>query len=362
MINITTTKIPHYNPKKHIAERQGKSNFEQKTDSFEISAKPISFTGIESKVNLRFPAKAAEELFAKAFDGIKNTKIHDEKIDLTYDCMEQFKELLESSGPKANEKLSEVQAQFLDDRAHEIMNPFSELSYYMMTSGAETGHHKPSCDKFDQFCTYSFSRIIKGVKRYESFLDKGLEGDILSPKDVFKMAADSASEKSKIKNIKIKSKGDGILEACKNGIYGANGRVHDYELYTIFSNLIQNSAKYSPENSTIITKFEKKTVGNEKRLVFSVIDQGIGIPKKEQEKVLNGQRASNAIDSGIQGTGYGLMRVNKMLKFMDSHLEIESPINKANKEFPGSKISCSFKLKEENTSFFNRDFFHGLFT
>ena len=362
MINITSIKSPQYNQNKPLADIQSKPNFVQKSDSFELRAKHISFKGIENKINLRFPIKAAEELFTKTYDEIITATAVDEKIKLTDNCINQFKEIISKSGQYSHQELGKVRYQFMGDRAHEIVNPLSELNFFIATAIHGKEENPLACDKFDKFCKYSFDRTLNGIKRYESFLDKGLENNTMKPQDVFKLALDSASEKAKSKNIKIKTKGDGLLKNNKNGILSTDGKINDYKLYTIFSNLIQNSAKYSPANSTIITKFEKKVINNEKYLVFSVTDQGIGIPKAEQMNVLNGNRATNAIDSGIEGTGYGLNRVNKMLAFIDSHLKIESPINPKNKEFPGSEISCYIKLEDKKTSFFNREIFHGLFT
>jgi signal transduction histidine kinase len=72
-------------------------------------------------------------------------------------------------------------------------------------------------------------------------------------------------------------------------------------LELVLSNLVHNAIKYSPENATI-----KITVTQQnKNLVISVIDHGIGISSKEQVYVFDRYfRAENALL--IQGTGIGL--------------------------------------------------------
>ncbi len=70
-----------------------------------------------------------------------------------------------------------------------------------------------------------------------------------------------------------------------------------------FMNLVSNSIKYCYEGSTI--KIGYRTENNEH--IFSVQDHGIGIPKDEQTKVLDGYyRAKNAAQTQVHGTGLGL--------------------------------------------------------
>ena len=91
-------------------------------------------------------------------------------------------------------------------------------------------------------------------------------------------------------------------------------------------------------------EFAEKEIGKMKHFVFSVTDEGIGIPPAEQENVLRGQRASNAIASGIGGTGYGLDRANRVMKKSIATLRIVSPVNPSNADFPGTSIICEFPI------------------
>lgn len=76
-------------------------------------------------------------------------------------------------------------------------------------------------------------------------------------------------------------------------------------------NVVSNAIKYTKDRTTVTLHYER--VGNEHRIVVS--DQGIGIPKAEQQKVFSGfYRASNAKASGIQGTGLGLYLTKTILE------------------------------------------------
>jgi len=70
----------------------------------------------------------------------------------------------------------------------------------------------------------------------------------------------------------------------------------------IFTNLLSNAAKYSPEGSTV--EFRVRRDGQD--AVFDVIDRGIGIPEEDQPRIFEAfQRAGNVGE--ISGSGLGLL-------------------------------------------------------
>jgi PAS domain S-box-containing protein len=71
------------------------------------------------------------------------------------------------------------------------------------------------------------------------------------------------------------------------------------------NNLLSNAVKYSPEGGEV----RLTVVQDDDFLVFTVSDQGIGIPERDQKRLFEPfYRAGNARD--IQGTGLGLSIVN----------------------------------------------------
>ena len=70
----------------------------------------------------------------------------------------------------------------------------------------------------------------------------------------------------------------------------------------IFTNLLSNAAKYSPEGSTV----EFKVRRDDQDAVFEVMDRGIGIPEEDQPRIFEAfQRAGNVGE--ISGSGLGLL-------------------------------------------------------
>lgn len=91
----------------------------------------------------------------------------------------------------------------------------------------------------------------------------------------------------------------------------------------ILSNLLSNAIKYSPEGGKVFLDIHKKDDGF---IVFSVKDQGIGIPEDDMKNLFEAfHRARNVGE--IQGTGLGLSIANQFVELHDGKIEVESAVN-----------------------------------
>lgn len=107
-------------------------------------------------------------------------------------------------------------------------------------------------------------------------------------------------------------------------------------LELVLSNLLSNAIKYSPENTLI--KFDIQLT--DKKIIFEVTDQGMGIPKKDQKHIFERYfRAENALLN--QGTGIGL-NIAKV------HLEnLGGTIHFSSKEGEGTTFRVELPLIED---------------
>ncbi|MEH6631262.1 MAG: ATP-binding protein [Halopseudomonas aestusnigri] len=101
----------------------------------------------------------------------------------------------------------------------------------------------------------------------------------------------------------------------------------DRDLITqCFSNLIDNALKYGPANSTIIIKLFPCETGekpNETNAKVIIHDQGTGIPKSEQSKVL--ERFYRVETSrNLPGNGLGLSLVAAVIRIHNGQLKLEN--------------------------------------
>ena len=111
--------------------------------------------------------------------------------------------------------------------------------------------------------------------------------------------------------------GQQIKIQCDSEITQINSDVNI--LRNILFNLISNASKYSEANQNILLKCSK----NESEFVFSIKDEGIGIPKDDHKHLFDRFfRASNA--ANIQGTGLGLNIVKRYVNLLNGTISFSS--------------------------------------
>lgn len=90
-------------------------------------------------------------------------------------------------------------------------------------------------------------------------------------------------------------------------------------------NVVSNAIKYTKNDSVVTISFQQDA----KNYKILVIDQGIGIPLAEQNKVFRGfYRASNAVRSDIPGTGLGLYLVKTVFEAHGGSVDFTSQENR----------------------------------
>lgn len=94
-------------------------------------------------------------------------------------------------------------------------------------------------------------------------------------------------------------------------------------LYQILENLLSNAVKYSKDGKEVNFKLSMEN----NRLLASVSDKGIGIPKAEQGKLFD--RFFRGGNVGIvEGTGLGLSIVKKCIEMLEGDISFESEAGK----------------------------------
>ncbi len=96
-------------------------------------------------------------------------------------------------------------------------------------------------------------------------------------------------------------------------------------LRTVFSNLIDNAIKYTPEKGTVtIQIFE----GDDRRLAIEVKDTGIGIDPKYHDRIFQRfYRVDKARSRELGGTGLGLSIVKHILERHETNIFVRSQLN-----------------------------------
>ena len=105
-------------------------------------------------------------------------------------------------------------------------------------------------------------------------------------------------------------------------------------------NLVSNASKFTQDGRIDI--IVKKQYADEKNvsLFFSIMDNGIGIPEEQQEKIFEEFTQGTNL-SDYEGTGLGLPIVNRILSILGSKIMFESTYGK------GTTFSCVLSFSKD---------------
>jgi two-component system sensor histidine kinase VicK len=119
----------------------------------------------------------------------------------------------------------------------------------------------------------------------------------------------------------------------------ADDLIGDRELmeYAVY-NLLTNAVKYSPPQTRVTVYGNKGKEDGANRLELSVVDQGIGMDRKEVGRIFEKfYRTKKAEQSGEIGTGIGLSIVKQIINEHGGTIHVESEPGK------GSKFTLNLK-------------------
>jgi signal transduction histidine kinase len=160
--------------------------------------------------------------------------------------------------------------------------------------------------------------------------------------EVAKEAVDSCREQAESKGITLtfdgasggagSPGGDGSREVLPAG---AKVLADRDTMLSVFTNLVDNAVKYTPEKGRV-------TVWAERNGIFArvrVRDDGIGMTEQESEKLFEEfYRVKNKLTENIPGTGLGLSMVKRIVEMHQGSVEVETAPGK------GSTFSVDIPL------------------
>jgi PAS domain S-box-containing protein len=218
-------------------------------------------------------------------------------------------------------ELNELKSRFVTTASHEFRTPLSTI----LSSVSLIGRYISDSDQKEKIDKH-VHRIKSSVNNLTYILNDFLSlGKLEEGKTTFnpvsfdleQMISEVVSQMSPT----LKEDQEILLSISE----GTFGKIYVDEQMTknILINLLNNASKYSGERQKI-----HLGLGREDGLLkITVKDEGIGIPKKDQQHLFDRFfRANNAIN--IQGTGLGLNIVKKYIELMNGHIEFSSEENK----------------------------------
>lgn len=211
--------------------------------------------------------------------------------------------------------------EFMGNVAHELRTPVFaiQLSLETLLDGAISD---------DKVNTDFLNRALNQTKRLKELVDdlisiSKFEVAIKMSKRYF--AISNAIEKTTEELMTLAEKKKINLIFDKSGANGVRVFGDEQKLQQVFTNLIDNAIKYTPEHGKVMVSLDVK----DKEVIIKIEDNGIGIPSKDIKRIFERfYRVDKTRSRDIGGSGLGLSIVKHILEAHSSQIRVKSELNK----------------------------------
>lgn len=217
-------------------------------------------------------------------------------------------------------KLDMMRKEFVANVSHELRTPLATIKSYAETllySDVDTEYSK----KFLKIIESEADRMTRLVKDLLllSRMDSEENSLNLEPKNFNEIISDIINRLS-IEAYKKNQKIVIDLKESDKEVY-----IDRDKMEQVVVNIINNAIKYTPENGVIKIMTDYDEMG----VVFTVEDNGIGIPKEDLPRIFERfYRVDKARSRELGGTGLGLSIVKQIVKLHKGEVSIESEVGK----------------------------------
>ena len=220
-------------------------------------------------------------------------------------------------------QVDRVKNEFVHTISHDLRSPLTSVLGYtelIQRVGALNEQQLTFLDRIRtsvQSITSMVNDLLE-LSRLEAGFDTRRE--IVRLEEILKSALGTVEGQCEIKNLKL-------LKNLSENLPRIHG--NPVRLRQLFDNLLSNAAKYSPQDSTIIVTLHAE----DNQIIFSVSDEGAGIPQSEQARVFEKfYRASN-VPNEVGGSGLGLAIVKSIVDSHQGRIWVESVKDKGSTFF-----------------------------
>ncbi|MCI5050616.1 MAG: hybrid sensor histidine kinase/response regulator [Rickettsiales bacterium] len=227
---------------------------------------------------------------------------------------------------QAEQKVSELQSDFISIITHEFKNPIHVINNSVHFVRKKASDHLDAIDKY-------LTNIDSSTGRMENLLQQTAEFAKFDPAALKVEPEQFCLYTTLQQMIEQYEASYRDREFCLGSSLSIIPEVYTDRRYCeqIVDNIIGNAIKYSPDGTSV----NFLLTADETHLHLQVQDHGRGIPEKDLEQI--GKkffRASNV--EGVSGTGLGLYLVQSLMPILNGRFEIKS------RENFGTVITLSF--------------------
>ena len=262
----------------------------------------------------------------------KERKAAQEAVALTArlkESQEQLKQALEQA-----ESASEAKTNFLSNMSHDIRTPMNALLGYtkMLKPKIKDEELLGYVERMEQSGNLLLS-IINHV------LDMArIESGRMEVNEVYSRVGIDIEELISVFSVEAKKKNIRLLTSVQ--VEHGHIMADITKIREIFSNLISNAIKYTPEGGTV--EFNTRELPCSRpgymRIQSEIADNGMGMSKEYLPTLFDAfSRERNTTVGKISGTGLGMAIVKKLVDMMGGTIEVESELGK------GSRFIVTFE-------------------
>ena len=217
-------------------------------------------------------------------------------------------------------KLENMRSDFVANVSHELKTPLTSISGFVETLRLNENIDIDTRNRFLGIIESESDRLKRLIDDILllSFIENNekMSLDKVSIYQVFKEVYEMTIYMANSKNIKLDYYfDDKEIEILSN---------RDY-IKQIFLNLVDNAIKYTPENKKIEVYVKKEN----ENITIKVIDEGVGIPKEDINRIFERfYRVDKARSRDVGGTGLGLAITKHIVKSLDGTIVVNSELNK----------------------------------
>jgi PAS domain S-box-containing protein len=252
------------------------------------------------------------------------------ELEETLTKLEESKQELQVALNKEKE-LSDLKSRFVSMASHEFRTPLSTiLSSASLVAKYRQAEEQDKRDKHIQRIRSAVSNLTDILNEFLS-IGRIEEGRVQASFSSFNIKEHIQLVCSEMATILKPGQKFNYIHAGGTSVY-----LDLSLLRNILINLLSNGIKFSAEKAQI----EVRSEVNDKAILISVRDNGIGIPDEDKKHLFERFFRANNV-TNIQGTGLGLHIVSKYVELMNGRIEMDSELEK------GTTFNIHFNYEQD---------------